>query len=150
MPIITHTNYFRAAAALPILVSAISIVALRFGFDPLDMSGIHIIFLIYGAVPYIIFALVVLRLLRNKPRRAYWQAAIVAPFLFIPVFSMGVTVVGIFLDFWETGQVSLPTGSLLFDTLGYGLFILPIGYFYVALSYLGYLLLRWCGCIDAA
>jgi hypothetical protein len=147
---IKQTNYFRAAAALPIVVSAIWIVALRFGFDPLDMSGIHIIFLIYGGVPYIIFALVVLRFLRNKPRRAYWRAAIIAPFLFIPVFSMGVTVVVIFFDFWETRQISLPTGSLLGDTLTYGLFILPIGYFYVALSYLGYLLLKRCDSIDAA
>jgi len=49
-----QTNYFRGAAALPIMVSVISVVALRFGFDPFDMSGIHIIFLIFGAVPYIV------------------------------------------------------------------------------------------------
>jgi len=70
--------------------------------------------------------------------------------LFIPVFSIGGEVIAIFLDFWKTGEISLPGGSLLGDTLMLGLFVLPIGYFCVILSYLGYLLLRHCGCIDAA
>ena len=86
--------------------------------------------------------------LRDSPSRTYWKAAAVAPILFIVVFAVTAIAFRVIVDLVENGIILLRPADFLVLVLVFPLYILPIGYFYVGLAYLGYRVLKRCRCLD--
>ena len=140
--------YLRLCATFPVVIPVIAFQAIHFGFNPLDVNVIFAFSLVFGGVPYAIFALGMLYWLRDSPSRTYWKAAAVAPILFIVVFAVTAIAFRVIVDLVENGIILLRPADFLVLVLFFPLYILPIGYFYVGLAYLGYRVLKRCRCLD--
>ena len=122
-------TYLRAAATLPLLVPLVTLPILQ-SVDPGGVLSVLAVSALVGGVPYAAVAGLSLYLLRGKPPTAYWRLARWAPAIFAPIFGVALAASG--LD---------PTASLsnafvlLFVTAVY---VLPVGYGYVALAWFGY------------
>jgi hypothetical protein len=141
-----RVTYLRLAAVLPVLPLAASPL-LRSQVDLGDAFGALVLAAIYGGIPYVVAGGISLYLLRGKPPASYWRLARWAPLIFAAVFGVAVTTFGLVVDpsasvgdFWV-----LPIATAF-----YALYVIPIGYFYVLLAWLGYALLDHLGLLQDA
>ena len=132
----SRITYLRLAAALPLVLPLVGALVLWRGFNPLSLPGLLIASLVLGGAPYALAAGVALVLLRHQPARTYWSVALVAPLLFVPIFGLCLPLISLF-----DGSEPPDTSTWLISGGFFALYILPLGYFYVLISWVGY---RWC------
>lgn len=95
-----------------------------------------------GGIPYLIFATVVLWVLRKRSFREYQRMALISPILFLLFF--GFCVVGFAIIVGQVGPMSA------FNTELFGIYgiIIVLGYSYVLIALIGYRVLRRFGWIE--
>jgi hypothetical protein len=76
-----------------------------------------------------------LYLLRGKPPETYWRLARWAPIIFVPIFGVALVTSGLLIN-----PASAISDARILPALTaiYALYVLPVGYFYVLLAWLGY------------
>ncbi len=140
-----RTTYLRLAAFLPLL-PLVFLPLLRFFADADNVIrgalggvlGVLATSVVVGGIPYVVAASLSLYLLRAKPPEAYWRLARWAPLIFVPIFGASLVVSGLLgavddlTDLWAIPMISAI----------YAVYVLPVGYFYVLIAWLGYL---WLG-----
>ncbi len=128
--------YLRACMALPMVVPVLAIASVRLGVDSGKLLSILVWSLFVGGIPYAAFAIVSVIIMWNRPPIAYWRWAMLAPLAFSVIFSVALTLAGVI----ERG--TLPPLDVIFGSGAYySLVIVPVGYGYVGLTWLGYKLL---------
>jgi len=113
--------------------------------------GMYSLFaILYGGVPYILLVGCIFYLISKKDEKQLHNFFYFLPLVFIPVFSICWILFFIIMDgtwkLWDQGFVK---GAWDF-TLGFGLWILAIGYFYIAIIQGGYWLFKHMGLIKKA
>ena len=142
-----RVSYLRLAAWLPLMPLA-AFPRLYHDKDPGGVLGVLFFAAAIGGIPYAASAAVSLYLLREKPPDAYWRLARWAPPIFALVFGACSVVFGIAADRSSSlGDMWVYPVAAGF----YALYIVPIGYGYVLLAWLGYRALERAGAFrDAA
>jgi hypothetical protein len=149
------TRYYQLSLLLPLVVPAVLIgpfiileelTGLRTGGLSLPGAA-NVAFIILMAsfvlagLPYALFAVCALLLLRGRDALAYRRFAVAAPLVF-----------SVFLSLWYIVGAALAGAPVFGESLqvlgGLAIFVLPLGYLYVGLCFLGQRILRRRGLMD--
>jgi len=98
--------------------------------------------ILYGGIPYLILATGMLLFISKNTSSLVHKTFYFLPIIFIPVFSISwLLFFGIMDGTWELWQEGTVKGALNF-TYGFGMWILAVGYSYIALIQGGYWLFK--------
>lgn len=130
----TERGYFRASLLLP-LPAHLLLAASRTSWDGVMAASLY-----FGALPYLLWAVVMFRLLGQgspaRVRRLVW----LAPLTYLVVFAIVVPVIGLVTASPEERAEAIPLG--LAGMLVFTPFILVIGYAWVVVVSLGWMVAR--------
>lgn len=146
------TRYYQFSILLPLVVPAVvvgplivleELTGLRLGrlLPGVDLAALILMgSVILAGLPYALFAIGALLLLRGRDAHAYRRFAVAAPVVFGVVFFLW-NIVAAAVEGTPPPSESLPSLG------GLALLVLPLGYLYVGLCFLGYRLLSRRGII---
>ena len=133
----TVQSYLERAFLAPVVLPLLMIPALVIEGVPelLGMAAIVLVMsLVFGGIPYIVFAVLLLRWLRDRDERTWHRATWLAPPLFAAVLAAGLALWSLLAGAFD--------GRRLAETASYfAVWFVGIGYFYVLLVHAVRLLL---------
>jgi len=141
----SEVRFFRFAAALPIAIPLVAYGLLAFS-SALPAGVVSWLLVLaaslwIGGIPYALFALMTLWLLRERPPSTYRLIALLAPTMFAALFVVGQFIVWIY--FGASGPINR-------EFLIFPAWCLILGYAYLAVVFIGLRILRRFGAVDDA
>ncbi len=145
-----RVTYLRLAAVFPLLpLAALPLLSSGAVVDDFlqGILGVLVMSVLIGGIPYAGAAGLSLYLLRSKSPEAHWRLARWAPLIYVPLFGVAL---------FASGQVVKPSTALRdllaipFLSAVYAIYVLPVGYLYVLLAWLGYRSLERLGSFEDA
>ena len=148
----TYRTYYRLALLLPFVFPLLlgpfhSHTPITNNYSFINIAStiriISMYSILYGGIPYIILVGFMLFWISNKNERQVRKIFYFLPVLFIPVFSTFLLLFFIIMDGHLTASLKAIPGL----TYAFGIWILIVGYFYIALIQCTYLILKSKGAI---
>jgi len=125
--------YFYVSLLFPLLIPLLASI-----FEN-TLASVFQLSIYLGGIPYVLFALGLFVWLKNKPNAVVLRLSWAAPILFLPIFSVYIIIHQISRDWVSISDFSaFDVISLL---VGYSVYVVIFGYFYVILMHLLYRLL---------
>ena len=136
---------YKLSLLLPLVLSAACAPFLSVDLRLPEWCGTVILFTAYsgliGGVPYLMLVVLLLFWARGRTEKQFRRALILAPVLMLPIFSLFIVIVALFLD-WESVGWETANGLLFYVP-----FVLGYGYAYVVLVLCTIFLLKRLGAI---